>query len=131
MFSSDLQEGSPPDPMFPDRHIPASARISRLLALVPDVPNGTALSEKDAQYAIENYIKKLEKVVSTEPERLCRCCQKPESMWLQNEDLGHLYFQEDICQACESIISWANDSPAQLELIAAYIRLLEKERETE
>ncbi len=132
MFSSDLQEGSPPDPMFPDRHIPASARLSQLLDLVPDIPDGSALSEKKTKEAIAEYIQRLEKVVATEPERLCRCCGRPESDWLLNDDLGHLYSKDAVvCQPCESIISWANDSPAKLELVAAYIRMLEKQEQVE
>jgi len=107
-----------------EMNLEASVRLSQIADLLPDIPAGTAMSYLEIKDAIKSYIQKLEKVVKTEPERLCRCCQKPESTWIQNDDLAHFYIGENICQACESIISWACDSPGRLETIAAYLRLL-------
>ena len=125
------QDGSLPDPpTFPERNIPASTRLSQLLNLVPDIPDGTALSELQAKDAVKDYISKLEKIIAMKPRRLCRCCGEPEERWLQNDDLAHLYIGSDVCQACEAMISWAENLPAKLELVAAYLRLLKKEQET-
>jgi len=115
--------------MVPERNISAAARLSRLTGLVPNcVTTDTTLTVKEMADAVEAYIKKLEASRRT---LHCRCCGKPENEWLQYKDLEYLYLGEGICQACESIIYWSGDSPAKLELVAEYIRLLEKEQEAQ
>ena len=117
--------------MFPERDIPASVRLTQLMDLLPGIPAGTVVTEKEIMHAIKDYIQKLEKAASTEPERLCRCCEKPKSEWIQNDDLAYAYVGDGICQACESIADWAENSPAKLELVAAYLCLLKKQQEAQ